>query len=828
MKIRHFGILFLFFSILATLQLQAQKSEYYISGMVRDSVTLEPLPYASVTLTDGRAGTLTDSRGIFGLTAPVTATGLQVTCLGYERKTVPVAKGSTNLYDILMAPATEELREVVVRKKKYSKKNNPAVDFARRLRHSRDANDPRRRPLYSYVYDQHITLALNDFQKRDESSRLFKRFPFLWDYVDTSEISGKPILRLASHDKAAHVSYTHGSRTEKVDTVISSGIDEVADVASMRAFYEDVLREVDLYDNNINILQNRFVSPLSPIAPDFYRFYLTDTVEVNSERCIVLSFYPRNSSAFGFIGQVYVPLDVESMPIRRVTMRTPHDINLNFIESLRIHQDFATAPDGSSLKLSDDITIEGKVAPGTPGIYCRRHAVYKDHAFDSVPVLSAEAAARQDSLPSRSESRTTAELMTRLRQVPLYYWGEKIVSALVKGYVPTGRDSKFDVGPLNTMVSHNSYEGWRFRLGGMTTANLSPHFFARGYAAYGTSDHRFKYSAEVEWAFNRKDYHSREFPIRSVRLTHSYDIDHIGQHYLFTNSDNFFLSLRRLPDPHVAYRRFTELRFTWEWENNFSVMLAASSRRLAPTPDLPFIDGNGRIYHHLNTNGLTVELRYAPGEKFYQTKSYRIPINLDAPVVTLTHTFAPRGALSNSFGSNRTELALQKRFWLSAFGYTDIVVRGGHVWDRTTFTDLLTPNANLSYTIQPESFALMNPMEFITDTYAEMFFTYWANGALLNYIPLVKKLKLREVVGANVFWGSLSNRNSPALHPDLLQLPAGTGTADASHTPYVELSAGLDNIFRCLRVDYVWRITHRHPAYEIDRGGLRIAFHMTF
>lgn len=807
----------------------AQKSEYYLSGMVRDSVTLEPLPYASVTLANGRAGTLTDSRGLFGLTAPVGATALQVTCLGYERKTVPVVKRSTNLYDILLSPSTQELREVVVRRQKYSKKNNPAVDFARRLRRSREDNDPRRKDLYTYTYDQHITLALNDFQKRDESSRLFRRFPFLWDYVDTSEISGKPILCLSSHDKTARVKYSRGTRTETVDTIVSSGIDEVADVASLRTFYEDVLREVDLYDDNINILQNRFVSPLSPIAPDFYRFYLTDTVEVDSVRCIVLSFYPRNSSSFGFIGQVYVPLGAESMPIRRVSMRTPHDINLNFIESLRISQDFATATDGSSLKLSDDITIEGRVAPGTPGLYCRRHADYYAHAIDSVAALQASVkpgAARADT--SRATPKSVGDMMTRLRQVPLYYWGEKIISALVKGYVPTASKSKFDIGPLNTMVSHNSYEGWRFRMGGMTTANLSPHIFARGYAAYGTGDHRFKYSAETEWAFNRKEYHSREFPIRSLRLTHSYDLDHIGQHYLFTNSDNFFLSWRRLPDPHVAYRRLTELRMTWEWENNFSIMLAARIRRLTPTPELPFADGEGHAYRNLNTNSISIELRYAPGEKFYQTKSYRIPINLDAPVLTLTHTFAPAGALSNSFGLNRTELAVQKRFWLSAFGYTDIVARGGHVWGQTAYVDLLTPNANLSYTIQPESFALMNPMEFITDSYAELFFTYWANGALLNYVPLVKKLKLREVLSANVFWGSLSDRNTPALHPNLLRMPDGTATASADRTPYAELSAGLDNIFRCLRVDYVWRITHRHPAYRIDRSGLRIAFHMTF
>ena len=67
----------------------------------------------------------------------------------------------------------------------------------------------------------------------------------------------------------------------------------------------------------------------------------------------------------------------------------------------------------------------------------------------------------------------------------------------------------------------------------MTTANLSKHWFGRGYVAYGFRDHRWKYSAEVEYSFNEKKYHSREFPIHSLRFTHSYDVDHLGSHYLF-------------------------------------------------------------------------------------------------------------------------------------------------------------------------------------------------------------------------------------------------------------------------------------------------------
>jgi hypothetical protein len=107
--------------------------------------------------------------------------------------------------------------------------------------------------------------------------------------------------------------------------------------------------------------------------------------------------------------------------------------------------------------------------------------------------------------------------------------------------------------------------------------------------------------------------------------------------------------------------------------------------------------------------------------------------------------------------------------------------------------------------------------------------TYWANGAILNYIPLIKKLKLREVFTYHVYWGKLSDKNNPRYHDNMLALPdEAIGSVDISRTPYMEASVGLDNILRCFRLDYVWRITHRYPGYTIDRSGIRFAFHLTF
>ncbi|MCD8386736.1 MAG: DUF5686 and carboxypeptidase regulatory-like domain-containing protein [Bacteroidales bacterium] len=839
----------LFLTALLSLTAHADANkQYYVSGIVRDSLTLEPLPFASVVVAGEVAGTLSNEKGIFEITAPEDAQILQVACLGYEKKLVPIRKGMVNLYDVKMSPTATVLNEVVVRKQKYSKKNNPAVEFAKRIKDSGQLTDPERNPYYSYDKYEIITFALNDFTEKEEGSWLMNKFPFLWDHVDTSEISGKPILNIMAKEKASECYYRKSptARKEVVTGVKQNGFDEIADQQGTLAFLEDVLREIDVYDNDINILQNRFVSPLSRIAPDFYKFYLTDTVEVRGERCIVLSFYPHNTASFGFNGQVFVPVNDSTMFIKKVTMKAPRNINLNFIENLYISQEFDRAPDGSRLKAHDDMTIELKIVPGKPGFYVRRNVAYANHSFEAAAdesiystlgneITTAEAKERDEEFWSQARLLNVTEnesnvddLMRKLRGVPLYYWTEKVLKILFTGYINLGPNSKFDYGPVNTTISHNSLEGWRLRAGGMTTANLSKRWFGRGYVAYGFKDHKWKYGAEVEYSFIDKEYHSREFPMNSFRLTSRYDVDQIGQHYMFTNQDNIFISLKRMSDFLITYKRENRLEYNLELRNNFSVCAAIANEIQESTPYMQFTNGYGESIKDFSETSLSVELRYAPGEKFYQAKSFRIPLNLDAPVFILRHTIAPKGWLGSKYMVNFTEASVQKRFWFSAFGFADVLIKGGHVWSQSPYLNLLIPNANLSYTIQPESFALMNPMEFVNDSYASWDLTYWLNGALFNFIPGWRQLRLREVVAFRGLWGHLSDKNDPSLHPELLQYPIEATVTRMSNRPYMEISAGLDNIFKCLRVDYVWRLSYRDVPYSIDRHGLRVAVHVTF
>lgn len=849
---RNIILLSVLFLLLLLASQRMYGEDYFIRGIVRDSVTMEPIPNAFVSADRGKIGTMSDSQGIFEMTVPDNTRSLSVKCQGFHDKTIVISRNRVNIYAIYLVPAPVELSEFVVKRQRYSKRNNPAVDLMEHIRKTAEKNNPANQPFYNYKTYQRISLALNNIDPTSEKGLLAK-FPFLAEHLDTSQISGRPILPFSVREQSSDV-FNRKSPEGKHVVVTGKrgdGLDAILDKESIDIFMNDVLGPIDIYAKDINILQNRFVSPLSPIAADFYKYFITDSLidSDTGKKFYQLSFYPHNKSAFGFTGTMEVTKTDSTAFVRSVRMRVPSEINLNFIQNLVINQEFSEADNGSRLIDSDEMILEAQIIPGTQGFYGRRIIDYSDHNFErpeneriifkpKAPVTTLVDASRRDSLfwqtvnplGMSSGEKGVSKMLTRLRQNKVFYWGEKVVKILVTGYVPTNGDkSKFDYGPMNTTISANPLEGVRLRAGGITTANLNPHWFARFYCAYGFKDHRWKYGIELEYSFNRKQRHTREFPVHSLRFNSSYDVDRPGQQYAFTNPDNVFLSLHRPGIDPMTYCSLNSLRYTLELETHFSITTVVKNERQYQSREMQFnLSGGGNIKSFQQTSCF-VELRFAPGEKFYQTTSNRFPISLDAPVVAVSHSFAPAGL--NNFGAvNATQLSFRKRFWFSAFGFLDVLAKGGHVWShRTPFNNLFIANTNLSYTIQPESFSLTAPMEFVADSYGDLELTYWANGAILNYIPYIKKLKLREAFSIHGFYGNLSKYNDPSRREGLITWPGYETVAKRLKTPYLEASVGLDNILRCLRVDYVWRLTHRNTSITGGQNwGIRIAFHATF
>lgn len=839
---------------------QEPSTKIRIHGKITDSESKEGLPYVSVRISRSTIGGSSDNNGNYSFFVPRLKDTLIISSIGYKEKRIPLSGRTRFPLNIILEPENYQLSEITIKpkKEKYKRKNNPAVILVKNIIERRDDNAPENKPFYSRDRHEKLNVALNNFNSSEES-HFGKKFSFLNNYIDTSLVSGKPILHISARELLATDYYRKSPERKRqhVKARKREGIDDIISAESLEALYEETFKDVNIFQDNISLFGNKFVSPLSKLGPTFYRYYIMDTLDIAGERCIDLAFTPFNSESFGFTGHVYITAD-STFFIKLVQMNVPHDINMNFIEYMNIRQEFSRLSDGTRILNNEALVTEFKVLDFVNGLYANRQVTYENYNFDEERannekifefpgnVYEDDNSTRRDETfwadnrlsEVTEKEQSVGRMMKELRSNPVYYWFEKGVSFLFTGWIPIREhEPPIFYGPVNTTISHNELEGMRFRTGAMTSAYLNPHLFGRFFVAYGNRDKRWKYMGEVEYSFKKKKEHPNEFPIHSLRLHYENDTYQYGQNYLYTNKDNIFLSIKRQEDNKIGYARLAEFTYTREFYNHFSYALTLRNRTDIATYLVPFerthtIDGitNSTFVKDLKQSEFEINLRYAPNEKFTQTKWNRYSVLPEHPVFTLKHTIGFKGVMGSDFNYHHTEASFKKRFWFSAFGYTDCILKAGKVWNEVPFPLLITPNANLSYTIQEESFWLMNAMEFFNDEYASWDLTYYMNGLIFNRMPLIRKLNWREVISCRGMFGNLSEKNRPDLlnTGNLFKFPYEN---DAYHylgsDPYVEVAVGIENIFKVLRIDYVRRITYRDLP-GIDKDGIRIKLHIQF
>ena len=830
--------------------------ETMIRGTVCDDATGERLPFASLIYKGTAIGTSTDMNGRFSLTVLEDEKTLQVSYLGYTTQEIRILPTHSHLLDIRLKPEGIALQEVTVKpnKEKYSKKDNPAVIFVRKMIERRDMGNPRNKAFYQYDQYEKLLLGLNEFEQKAPKNGKKGKFDFLHEFVDTLE-SGKTILPVMEKEKIETVFYRKDPKSEKrvVRGQQSSGIDEMLSQDGIQQFLDEVFKDVDIFQSNIPLFLQRFVSPLSSIGPNYYKYYLMDTLRIDDQPCVDLGFVPFNSETFGFTGHLYVTLD-STYFVKKAVLNVPKDINLNFVSQMTIEQNFIRTKDNTRLITKDDIIVHFKLKENTKGMYARRLNKYTNHSFDELleehqkvfnvkmPVITLNDASQKTELfwaevrpeeAIKRNKKSLKDMMTELRTVPLFYYTEKAITILFSGYMQTHPDatkSKFEVGPMNSSIGGNDLEGFRVRAGGGTTPAFSKHLFLEGYTAYGFGDNKLKYDIAAEYSFNERKQYLKEFPRHSIRLGYMYDVNKLGEQYINTGKDNFLLSIKRIDELRATYLRQAEISYLKEHYNGISYGASIRSKREYTTQYAPFqrIEAKESIspIDHYDMTTLELRFRYGKDEKFFQTRNHRIPITFDTFIFHINHQMGIKNFLGTDYDYHRTDIGFQKRFWFSAFGYLDAIVKAGKVWNEVPYPLLILPNANLSYTIQPETYTNMNPLEFINDEYASWDLTYYMNGNLLNRIPLIKKLKWREVFCFRGLWGNLTDKNNPTKEQGGLYL-FPQETYRMGKTPYMEASIGIENIFNAVRVDYVWRLNY-HNHQGIQKNGIRATIALSF
>lgn len=836
--------------------LSAQSTQVRISGNVKDDKG-EPLPYTTVRIKDTATGCTTDYNGNFSFNGYVNGQTLIVSSIGYEDYVLEMTSRTTFPLKIVLKSAAYELQEVVIKpgKERYVKKGNPAVELATEIIKRRSEDNPFNNDYVSRERYETFVIALDNFTEEKQQKAMFRKFPFLTDYVDTSLVSGKPILNVSTRELAATDYYQRRPSREKqkVHGREWIGIEDFLPDEEVRASVEATLRDVDLFNEKVMIMRNEFVSPFADYATTYYKFYLLDTMMVDEEKCVDLAFVPRNLQSFGFTGHLFITVDSTHF-VKWIQMNVPYDINLNFVEYMNLEQKFSRDSEHPRLLTYESITAELKLYDFIDGIYGRREVFYSDYKFnddvDREPFTHQEHVIespdalqkddqfwvqyrdRGDTITGGGKANDVNEMISKLRKVPVYYWTEQFFNLLFSGFVPIKEErTPFYIGPINTICSYNGLENVRFKLGGMTTAYLNPHLFGTGYLIYGLGDNRFKYYGRLEYSFEPKREQWNEFPVHSLRLQYEDDIYQYGQQYLYTNKDNALLSWKRLPDNMIGYVRTTELTYTQERHSGFTFTGILRNRVNEATKFIPMErnDGSGSVKEIMQTE-LELGLRYAPHEKFVQHKWNRKSKTPEFPVFTLNHTMAYKG-LGSDYSIQHTELSYRQRLMAAPVGYFDVMLRAGKIWGQAPYPLLIIPNANLSYTYRKETFETMTPMEFVMDQHLTWDVVYYMNGLIFNRTPLIKHLKLREVLYCRGTWGSLSDYNNPTIDTSgeifLYPTDRSKATGTTMTVPFVELGAGVENIFKLMSINWFRRMTYRNSP-DVDQWGIRIAVHLQY
>lgn len=840
--------------ILLFLTLAQVMSAQTIKGVVVDEETGDTIPKTGVQYKNSNISTACDKNGFFTIERR-NDEYLTFSAVGYKTLSILIGPNTPSEMRITLKSETKRLNEVTIKAKrgKYSRKNNPAVELMKRVIAAKKRTDLSNHDYYQFNKYQKLTFAINDISPAQLENEKTQKKQWLINQIEVCQYNNKLILPLSVDETVTQNLFRKDPKNEK--TIVlgqnTTGVNDLIQTGDvLNTVIKDVFTDVDIYDDQIRLLQYPFTSPIGKDAIDFYRFYIVDTLYVDNDECYHLQFVPNNQQDFGFRGELWVLTDT-TLHVKKCKLTLPKKTDVNFTDNLSILQEYTKLPNGEWALTTDDMIVEMSVVKFMTKFIVIRTTRMSNYAFNKIPDREFKGKAKIKYDPNskmrdddfwatnRMVHLTNGEssmssFITGLSNTKGFKYILFGLKALIENFAETGKKSYVDIGPINTMISTNFIDGLRTRLSAQTTANLSPHFFLSGYYARGWKSHKDYYKGQLTYSFNKKEYMPWEFPKRTITFTSTYDVCSPSDKFMPTDKDNVFTAFKWTEVDKMMFYNRQELAFEYEqyWGLKTTVKLKTEENEACGSLYFkPLATYGGASVNRIRTTEASFQLRYSPGETYVNTKQRRLRVNFDPPVFTISHTVGVKGVLGGDYDYNLTEASIYKRFWLNSWGKLDVSVKGGVQWNKVPFPLLIMPAANLSYIVEDETFNLINNMEFLNDRYASLDVSWDLNGKLFNRIPLIKKLKWREWLGIRCLWGTLTDKNNPTLErnagdPVLMQFPEGSYIMDPKR-PYIELVAGIHNIFKLLHVEYIHRLNYNNLP-TATKNGVRIMIRLTF
>jgi hypothetical protein len=798
---------------------------YTISGKVFDSESKEPLPFVPVLIKGTTVGGTTDFDGNYSITTSKLGDSIVATYVSYKKLTRAIKRGENQVVNMPMVLEGVNLLEVVVKAGE-----NPAHRIIRNVIANKEFNNKRKLDAYQYETYNKVEFDLNRIPKEMREKKLFKPIKFVFDNVDSTNSGEKPSLPIFITEALSEV-YYRSNPTLKKEVIKANKITGIENT-SVTSVMGDMYQNINVYDNHILVFNKDFVSPISDNGFFYYKYYLEDSLFIGSTRCYQIRFKSKRPQELCFSGNMWI--SDTTWAVKRLEMSIPKDANINFINAANIVQEF-TQVDSTWMLSKDRLVIDFAMNKNQVGIYGRKTTSYKDfkinqpketkfYEFGDKIVVEDSALLysndfwdknRHDSLSIREKK--IYHMIDTIKTLPVYRTWVDVLTIFVSGYKVV---NNFEIGPYFNLVSYNRVEGLRTRFGGRTSSKFSRWYELQGYVAYGFKDEKFKYSLGFKSFISKKPHR------QLIGMTYKSDYEILGQSQNGFSQDNIFASLfRTSPLTNLTRVDQTYAWYEREWVDGLTSKVTLIGRTITPLIANAYTyyknDGSIATKENIRNTEVRLNMRFAYKEKFISGDFSRISLGTKWPVMQVTYAKSLQNAFRGEYDYQKVVLNVSDRIRLiSLLGYTDYTAEVGKIFGAVPYPLMELHGGNETYVYDYMSFNMMKYYEFASDQYASVGLFHHFEGLLFNKVPLLKKLKWREVVTCKALWGSVNEKNRKTLiFPTTLNA--------LGNEPYVEVTAGIENIFKVFRIDALWRSTYLRPK-AIDNFGVKFGFQLAF
>ena len=787
-----------------------------VRGYIMDSLSQTPLPFVNISIPDSKQGTITNAEGTFFLEIIGEVDTIKVSFLGYQTQAIPINAGRYQELHIALCPKSTELDAAII-----TPGENPALQLIRKVRKRKHYLNIKHRQNISYDVYNKVELAINNVDSTYRNNFLLRKFPFVFDYVDTSAITGKQYLPFFFSEAYSTYYYRRSPKLEK-EIIQASKISGVNN-ASVSQLTGKMYQKINIYNNFLKIFTPGFVSPLANAGGFYYKYYLVDSTTIDKHWCYQVSFTPKRPNEKTFEGYLWIA--DTSFAVKSYQLRIAKQVNLNYINEFVASAEFRKVKDSLWLPEQELATVDFTVDKTLPGFFGKKTTHFDNYIFseafpDSVsrikPNISINSGITPEDkdwsklrmVPLTLKEQGIYEMIDSVQNTRPYERWRKLAGLMGMYHYELG---KFEIGPYYRLYSFNDIEGHRFRFGGRTSNNFNKTWMLHGYLAYGEKDNDYKYGGGVMWV-------PRKMPRTSLHLQGSSDYEQLGKSVFALTDDNIFGSLlSRSSYNKRTYTNNVSLSFLKEWYPGLTHTLTARFKEINASSEVPFLTSTetGLIsLNEIRTTEINLHTRYAKNEKYLRGQFERVKLGTTRPVFKFDITVGAAQIFQTHFNYLKLHTNISDKVPISPMGYFHYIFDAGYLAGSLPYPLLELHPANETYTFDRYAFNMMNYYEFASDRYASLVFEQHFQGFFFNKIPLIKRLYLREVVTAKGVIGSLSNRHSSVLaYPDQMY--------EIRH-PYWEVSVGLENLLKLFRVDAVWRMSYLdHP--DTENFGLRIS-----